>query len=129
MIRLIRPSEVRRPVRRIDHFEPRSKSHILEVTQNDPWMRKLLLKRRRTRPYGHDVILLTCGHVVTKIRQRPGRVLYPALPCALCTKREDEMNVRYIRADLKKKRRKKRQSGRLVLRRQHPVIHLKRRKK
>lgn len=120
-IRLVAPREVHRAVRQVHHFPQRSKEDLNRI--EDERLRKIMLKRRKARPHGHDSVLLTCGHVVTQIRKKSGPVVYRPLPCANCTRREDEMQVRYVRASLKKKRRavKLRKQRRIVLRKSTPA--------
>jgi hypothetical protein len=106
-IRLVAPKTVYRPVVRSMHFPRRAKEDIKRI--DDPRLRKRMLRDWPEKPYGHDSILLKCGHVITKWRTKPGLPLWKPQPCKLCTVREDEMSVRYIRADMKKKRRVKKE--------------------
>jgi len=126
MIRLVAPKRVMRAVRRTYHYSPKSKAEILDITTDDLILRKMLLKRLRTRPHGHDVMLLHCGHVTFRISTQPGvRIgIPPPQYCHHCTVRDDEMQVRYIRSDLKKKKRRAKMAKTLVIRRRS-VLHIK----
>jgi hypothetical protein len=122
MIRLIVPKEILRPVRFSMHFPRKSKEDIRAI--DDPDIRTRLFERWPLRPYGHDILELKCGHTVVRVRTHPGPILWRPQPCRMCSQRDREMNVRYIRSDLKKRRR----ARKAVKVRRQVVLHLKRRR-
>ena len=123
-IKLLAPREVVRPIVRVHHFPRKSRDEIRAI--EDPWLRELMLGRWKERPHGHDLIQLKCGH--TKVRVRPSAsTLWMPMPCHLCSVREQELNVRHIRAKVKQRRRQaRRKKIRLVAR--VPVLRIRRSK-
>ena len=120
MIRLVAPKIVMRPVRIALHFARRTKEELRAIP--DLKVRERMLARWPMRPFGHDVLELKCGHVRIRVRTKPGIVLWGPQECEMCTLREQEMNVRYIRSDVKKKRRARKAAAKA---RRVPMLRLK----
>jgi hypothetical protein len=97
---------VQRKVREVWHFDPKSEAALRKIEKEDAELARMLRKRNQAQPYGHDSILLKCGHVVTRPRSKQVR-LWLTLPCEMCTIRDMEMGERFTKGERRRKKERK----------------------